>query len=131
MIILFNKPFNTLCQFSGDSPNLSEYIPLKKVYAAGRLDKDSEGLLILTDDGVLQHEISHPRHKRAKKYWVQVEGCPDEKTLDKFRKGIMLKDGKTRPAKIKLIDEPKGVWPRNPPIRYRANIPTSWLELTI
>ena len=131
MIILFNKPFNTLCQFSGDSPNLSEFISLNQVYPAGRLDKDSEGLLILTDDGVLQHKISHPRHNKAKIYWIQVEGRPDKAALDELRRGIQLKDGKTRPAKVRIIDEPEGIWPRNPPIRYRANIPTSWLELSI
>ena len=131
MIILFNKPYNTMCQFSGGSPNLSDFISLNQVYPAGRLDKDSEGLLILTDDGVLQHKISHPRYKKAKTYWVQVEGCPDKTALEKLRKGIQLKDGKTRPAKVSIIDEPEGIWPRNPPIRYRANIPTSWLELSI
>ena len=120
-----------MCQFSGGSPNLSDFISLNQVYPAGRLDKDSEGLLILTDDGVLQHKISHPRYKKAKTYWVQVEGCPDKTALEKLRKGIQLKDGKTRPAKVSIIDEPEGIWPRNPPIRYRANIPTSWLELSI
>lgn len=131
MLILFNKPFNTLSQFSGDSPNLSDYIGIKDVYAAGRLDKDSEGLLVLTDDGVLQQKISNPKYTKAKTYWVQVEGTPDEKALDKLRTGITLKDGKTRPAKVKIIKEPKDLWDRNPPIRYRANIPTTWLELTI
>lgn len=131
MIILFNKPFNVLCQFSGDGPNLANFIPVKQVYAAGRLDKDSEGLLILTDDGNLQHQISHPRYKKDKTYWVQVEGIPDENALKRLRRGIELKDGKTRPARVRVIDEPENIWPRTPPIRYRAKIPTSWLELTI
>jgi 23S rRNA pseudouridine2457 synthase len=131
MLILFNKPFNTLCQFSGDSPNLADFIPFKDVYAAGRLDKDSEGLLLLTDDGALQHKISHPKFNKEKTYWVQVEGRPDKKALNLLRSGIMLKDGKMRPAKATIIDEPEGIWPRNPPIRYRANIPTSWIEITI
>lgn len=131
MIIIFNKPFNTLCQFTGESPNLSEYIPVKGVYAAGRLDKDSEGLLVLTDDGVLQHRISEPKYKKLKTYWVQVEGCPDENALATLQSGVKLKDGTTRPAKVMIIDEPQDLWPRNPPVRYRAKIPTTWLELSI
>lgn len=131
MIIIFNKPYNVLCQFSGDKPNLADFIHEKKVYAAGRLDKDSEGLLILTDDGALQHQISHPKHQKAKTYWVQVEGIPDEKALVRLRNGVELNDGKTRPAKVRLINEPDELWPRDPPVRFRARIPTSWLELTI
>lgn len=130
MIILFNKPYNVLCQFSGESPNLSDFIKVKGVYAAGRLDKDSEGLLLLTDDGTLQHKISHPKHKQAKTYWVQVEGIPDDNAIKALQSGVTLKDGPTRPAKVKMIDEPP-VWPRTPPVRYRAAIPTSWLEVTI
>ncbi|MEJ2142180.1 MAG: pseudouridine synthase [Gammaproteobacteria bacterium] len=131
MIIIFNKPFNTLCQFTGESPNLSDYIPVKGVYAAGRLDKDSEGLLMLTDDGVLQHKISEPKYKKLKTYWVQVEGRPDENAIGRLQSGVKLKDGVTRPAKVKIIDEPQGLWPRKPPVRYRAKIPTTWLELSI
>lgn len=132
MIILFNKPFNVLCQFTDKEgrKNLSDFIPIKNVYAAGRLDYDSEGLVILTDNGKLQNIISDPKHKLRKTYWVQVEGVPDEEALNKLRKGVLLKDGITKPAKAKLIKEPK-VWERTPPIRQRKNIPTSWIELSI
>lgn len=132
MIILFNKPFNVLCQFTDKEgrKNLSDFIPIKNVYAAGRLDYDSEGLVILTDNGKLQNIISDPKHKLAKTYWVQVEGVPDDEAVNKLRKGILLKDGMTKPAKAKLIKEPN-VWERKPPIRQRKNIPTSWIELSI
>jgi 23S rRNA pseudouridine2457 synthase len=132
MIVLFNKPFNILCQFTDKEgrKNLSDFIPIKNIYAAGRLDYDSEGLVVLTDDGKLQNEISDPEHKLEKIYWVQVEGIPNQIALNKVRKGIQLKDGLTKPAKIKLIGEPK-IWDRIPPIRDRKNIPTSWLELKI
>jgi len=131
MIILFNKPYNVLCQFTGDSPNLADYISHKDVYAAGRLDKDSEGLLVLTDDGALQHQISHPKHKQPKTYWVQVEGTPDNKAINALQTGVQLKDGMTRPAKVTVIQEPANLWPRIPPVRYRVSIPTTWLEITI
>ena len=132
MIILFNKPFNVLCQFTDREgrKTLSDYVKEKKVYAAGRLDFDSEGLVILTDDGKLQHLISDPEYKLEKTYWVQMEGIPSEESLNKLRKGILLKDGLTKPAKAKLIDTPK-IRERNPPIRERKNIPTSWIELII
>lgn len=132
MLLLFNKPFGVLCQFS-DSENrrtLADYIDIKAVYPAGRLDRDSEGLVLLTDNGGLQHQISHPSHKMAKTYWVQVEGELKNHEIKKLRDGIKLKDGKTAPAKARIIPEP-ALWPRNPPIRVRANIPTTWLELTI
>ncbi len=132
MLLLFNKPFNVLCQFS-DSENrrtLADFVDIKGVYPAGRLDRDSEGLVLLTDDGNLQHQISHPSHKMTKTYWVQVEGIPNNQAIKKLCDGIQLKDGKTAPAKAHMIPEPE-LWPRNPPIRYRANIPTSWLEFTI
>lgn len=133
-IILFNKPFNVLCQFTDEGikrETLADYIDIPGVYAAGRLDKDSEGLLILTDDGPIQAQISHPKFKLPKTYWVQVEGSPDEEALEKLRSGVDLKDGCTKPARARLIDEPSGLWERTPPVRFRAKIPTSWIELTI
>jgi 23S rRNA pseudouridine2457 synthase len=132
-IILFNKPFNVLSQFTDPDGaiTLSDYINIKNIYAAGRLDKDSEGLLLLTDDGKLQQRIANPKHKMSKTYWTQVEGIPKETDLQLLRDGIELKDGMTKPAKIKLIDQPNLVWPRHPPIRERKSIPDCWLEITI
>lgn len=132
MILIFNKPFNVLCQFSDSAgrQTLKDYIQIKNLYPAGRLDLDSEGLLLLTDNGVLQHLISHPDNKLDKTYWVQVEGTPNESALSQLEQGVILKDGKTKPAKVAPIEEPQ-IWARNPPIRYRANIPTSWLQLSI
>lgn len=132
-LILFNKPYGVICQFSGDGthPTLKEYIPVPGVYPAGRLDTDSEGLLILTDDGKLQHRISHPLHKLPKTYWVQVEGIPTPDALQQLIQGIDLSDFVSRPAQAKIIAEPSALWPRTPPIRFRKNIPTTWLELTI
>jgi 23S rRNA pseudouridine2457 synthase len=132
-ILLFNKPYNVICQFSHDGlhSTLADYIALPDFYPAGRLDTDSEGLLVLTDDGKLQHRITDPEHKLPKTYWVQVEGVPDEAALAQLRHGVSLKDGVTRPAEARLMDEPAGLWPRNPPIRERKNISVSWLELTI
>jgi len=132
-LLLFNKPFGVLSQFTDTQgrSTLGDYITEKGVYPAGRLDYDSEGLLLLTDDGRLQHFISHPRYKLFKTYWVQVEGIPEPMALEQLRKGVVLSDGVTAPAKVRLIDEPPGLWPRNPPIRYRASIPTAWLDLRI
>jgi 23S rRNA pseudouridine2457 synthase len=132
-ILLFNKPFGVICQFSRDGlhPTLADYIPVPDFYPAGRLDTDSEGLLVLTDDGQLQHRITDPKHKLPKTYWVQVEGVPDESELERLRRGVKLPDFITQPAEVRLMDEPAGLWPRNPPIRERKNIPTIWLELTI
>ncbi|MCF6235774.1 MAG: pseudouridine synthase [Gammaproteobacteria bacterium] len=132
IVILFNKPFNVLTQFTDASKRqtLADFVSYKNVYPAGRLDRDSEGLIVLTNDGKLQHQISDPRHKIEKTYWVQVEGAPDQKALTQLQKGLHLKDGLTAPAKARIIDEPS-IWPRTPPIRKRANIPTTWLELII
>ncbi len=132
-IILFNKPYGVLSQFTpeGRWQGLKDYIPVPAVYAAGRLDADSEGLLILTDDGALQRRIADPAHKLSKTYWVQVEGIPDQDALARLRKGVDLGDFVTRAGKAKLMHEPAGLWPRNPPIRVRQAIPTRWVELTI
>jgi len=132
-IVFLNKPYGVLSQFTpeGKWRALDEFIPVKGVYVAGRLDADSEGLLILTDDGKLQAKIADPKHKLEKTYWAQIEGMPDEAALDKLRAGIALSDFTARPARVRTIDEPAGLWQRDPPIRYRAAIPTSWLEIRI
>jgi len=132
-IVFLNKPYGVLSQFTpeGKWRALDEFIPVKGVYVAGRLDADSEGLLILTDDGKLQARIADPKHKLEKTYWAQVEGVPDEAALDRLRAGIRLSDFTALPAKLRLIEEPPGLWQRDPPIRYRAAIPTSWLEIRI
>jgi 23S rRNA pseudouridine2457 synthase len=132
-LILFNKPYGVLSQFTAEGrwQGLQDHLSLPGVYAAGRLDADSEGLLILTDDGVLQSRIADPKHKLPKTYWAQVEGAPTEDDLKPLRRGVDLGDFVTRPALARLIDEPAGLWPRNPPIRFRANIPTAWIELVI
>lgn len=132
-LLLLNKPYGVLSQFTpeGRWRSLAEFISVPGVYPAGRLDADSEGLLLLTDDGALQARIADPRFKLAKTYWAQVEGVPDAAALAALRHGVDLKDGRTRPAQARLIDEPAGLWPRTPPIRYRAAIPTAWIELTI
>ena len=131
-LVLFNKPFGVLSQFTSSEgvANLSSYIDVPNVYAAGRLDKDSEGLLVLTDDGRLQDRIASPRHKQAKTYWVQVEGEITDQALSALRAGVRLKDGLTKPAEALRMTEP-AVWPRVPPIRERKSIPTSWLSLSI
>ena len=137
VLILFNKPFNVLSQFTDRSleasgrETLSHYVPVPHVYPAGRLDRDSEGLLLLTNDGKLQAQIADPKHKMAKTYWVQLEGAPQEDALQSLRRGVRLKDGVTQPAKARLIEEPMGLWPRNPPIRVRKSVPDSWIEMVI
>jgi 23S rRNA pseudouridine2457 synthase len=132
-ILLFNKPYGVICQFSRDGlhPTLADYISLPEFYPAGRLDTDSEGLLLLTDDGKLQHRITDPKHKLPKTYWVQVEGVPDEAALQRLRSGVKLGDFTTQPAEAHLMDEPANLWQREPPVRFRKEIPTSWLQLTI
>lgn len=136
-VILFNKPFGVLSQFTDKGtegsprPTLSAYIDEPGFYPAGRLDKDSEGLLVLTDDGPLQARIANPKYKRPKTYLVQVEGRPDAGALDRLRRGVTLKDGPTRPARIEQVALPDDLWPRDPPVRYRKSVPDAWLEITI
>ncbi len=132
LLICLNKPYGVLCQFSDTSgrPTLADYVSTPDVYPAGRLDLDSEGLLLLTDDGQLQHKITDPKHKLPKTYWAQVEGTPNEAALITLRNGPTLNDGPTRPCRAKLIS-PSALWERTPPIRERAAIPTQWIELTI
>ncbi|WP_306046179.1 pseudouridine synthase [Nioella sp. MMSF_3534] len=136
-LILFNKPYDVLSQFTDKGVEgstrrtLSEFIDVPGVYAAGRLDRDSEGLMVLTDDGRLQARITSPRTQTPKTYWAQVEGTPTEGQLQALRTGVTLKDGPTRPAKVRLMEEPEGLWPRTPPVRFRKTVPDAWLELTI
>ncbi len=136
-LILFNKPYGVLSQFTDAGtvgtkrPTLSDYINVPGVYAAGRLDKDSEGLLVLTDDGKLQARISNPKHKMAKTYLVQVEGAANDSALAQLRGGVALKDGMTRPAEVRAVPQPANLWPRNPPVRVRKTVPDCWLEITI
>lgn len=133
MLIAFNKPFGVICKFRPEPGRrtLADFIQVKNVYPAGRLDTDSEGLLLLTDDGALQARIANPRHKLAKVYWAQVEGAPTAAALLALRSGVSLRDFMTQPAGARIIDAPADIWPRDPPIRHRANIPTTWLELTL
>ncbi|MGU7781712.1 pseudouridine synthase [Burkholderia sp. PU8-34] len=132
-LIALNKPFGTICQFSAHEtrPSLGDWVKTPGVYAAGRLDADSEGLLLLTDDGALQARIAEPRHKLVKRYWAQVDGAPGPADLKALARGVDLGDYVTRPCRAEFIEPPAALWPRNPPIRYRAAIPTTWIELAI
>ena len=132
-VILFNKPHGVLCQFSAGAgrQTLKDYVPIPRVYPAGRLDADSEGLVVLTDDGRMQHRVSDPQHKQVKIYWVQVEGSPGPQALAQLARGINIGGYVTQPAQAELAAEPAWLWPRQPPIRYRKNIPTHWLKLAL
>lgn len=132
-LILFNKPYGVICQFTPEAgyQSLRDFISAPGFYPAGRLDAQSEGLVLLTDDGMLQNKISHPTHKLPKTYWVQVEGVPDKYALNTLRKGVELKEFKTKPTQSYLMDEPDDLWPRTPPIRFRKNIPTSWITMVL
>ena len=135
MLIAFNKPYGVLCQFTDRStpprPTLAGFGLPPDVYAAGRLDHDSEGLLLLTDDGTLAHRLTDPRHKQPKVYWVQVEGDPGEESLRILREGVTLNDGPTRPAQVRRLDPAPTLWPRDPPVRHRKTVPDAWLEIVI
>lgn len=132
-VLLLNKPFGVICQFTpeGGHRSLRDFVPVAGVYPAGRLDTDSEGLVVLTDDGALQSAIADPRHKLEKEYWAQVEGTPGAQALEALRRGVPLKDGPTSPARAAVMAAPDALWPREPPIRYRASIPTAWIRLVL
>lgn len=132
-VIVFNKPFGTVCRFGQEDGRytLGDWLDIPRVYPAGRLDRDSEGLVVLTDDGGLAHRITHPKRKLTKTYWVQVEGTPDARALATLRDGVALREATTRPARVRSMTAPGSLWERDPPIRYRAHIPTTWLELEL
>ena len=129
--IVFNKPYGVLSQFSGERQTLREFIPIRNIYPVGRLDHDSEGLLLLTDDGALQHHLSNPKFEHPRTYWVQVERVPDERALSQLREGVVIQGRRTRPAEAMLLEKEPALPPREPPIRYRRSVPTTWLEITL
>ena len=129
--IIFNKPFGVLCQFSGDRDTLKNYISIHDVYPVGRLDRDSEGLVLLTDDGELQYRLSDPKFGHPRTYWAQVEGIPEEKALRRLREGVTIQGYGTRPAQLRLLETEPALPPRHPPIRFRKSVPTAWIELTL
>ena len=129
--ILFHKPFGVRCQFSGEGRTLKEYVPITNIYPAGRLDHDSEGLLLLTDDGSLQHRLTNPKFGHPRTYWVQVEGIPDERALQHLAQGVTIRDYRTRPAGVRRLSEEPSLPPRDPPIRHRKSVPTAWIEITL
>jgi len=129
--IIFNKPYGTLCQFSGDRDTLKNYIAVENVYPVGRLDRDSEGLVLMTDDGELQHRLSDPKFGHPRTYWAQVEGTPEEKVLRRLREGVTIQGYRTRAARVALLQSEPGLPPRHPPIRYRKNVPTTWIEIML
>jgi 23S rRNA pseudouridine2457 synthase len=129
--IIFNKPFGVLCQFSGERDTLKKYIAIKDVYPVGRLDRDSEGLALLTDDGELQHQLSDPKFGHPRTYWVQVEGTPEEEALRPLREGVTIQGYRTRPALARLLPAEPVLPPRDPPIRFRKSVPVSWIEITL
>lgn len=126
-----NKPYGVLCQFSGERDTLKNYIPIKNVYPVGRLDRDSEGLVLLTDDGELQHRLSDPKFGHPRTYWTQVEGIPEDKALRRLREGVTIQGYRTRPAQVRLLETEPALPPRHPPIRFRKNVPTAWIEITL
>ncbi len=129
--ILFFKPFDVLCQFSGEGHTLQRYVPINNIYPAGRLDRDSEGLLLLTDDGALQHRLTDPKFGHPRTYWVQVEGIPTEAALQRLAAGVTIQGYRMRTAKVRLLDAEPPLPPRDPPIRFRKTVPTSWIEITL
>lgn len=129
--LLFHKPYGVLSQFSGERETLKDYIPVPDIYPVGRLDRDSEGLMLLTDDGALQHRLTDPKFEHPRTYWVQVEGVPTEPVLDRLRAGVTIQDYRTRPARLRTLPEEPALPPRVPPIRFRASIPTSWIEMIL
>lgn len=129
--ILFHKPYGVLSQFSGEGRTLRDYIPVKGIYPVGRLDSDSEGLLLLTDDGPLQHRLTDPKFEHPRTYWAQVERIPDEQALQRLRQGVTIQDYRTRPAQVRLLPQEPALPPRTPPIRFRKNVPTAWIELIL